>query len=374
MHVIIVGAGILGASTAYHLARKGVSVTICERADAGRATSAGAGIVCPWISAVDDPDYYAISSAGARYYPQLVSYLHEDGEDDLAYRRVGLLVVPEDPSLLDAAEQKLLRRRADAPEIGEVRRLTPDQAVEMFPPLAKIRPAVFVEGGARVDGRLISKALVRAAQKHGAVLREGVQEILVSNGRTRGVRTEAGEIEADTVVVAAGAWAPALLRPLGIRLHVEPQRGQIVHLRLGSTDTSRWPVLQPLNSYYLLAFDDSRIVVGATRETGSGFDYRVTAKGQAEVLNIGLSVAPGLANAEVLETRIGFRPMSPDVNPLLGAGGIEGLVIGNGLSHSGLTTGPYSGTLLADVVLGRRPELDLAAYTPLRGQPTLVHT
>jgi D-amino-acid dehydrogenase len=168
------------------------------------------------------------------------------------------------------------------------------------------------------------------------------------------------------VAVTAGAWAPALLAPVGITLNVVPQKGQIVHLRLAGADTSHWPVLQPMNAFYLLTFDDSRIVVGATRETGSGFDHRVTAEGQAAVLNVGLAVAPGLADAELIETRIGFRPMSPDELPLLGATPVPGLFIGNGLGPTGLTMGPFAGRQLADAMLGRAPEIDLAPYAPLR--------
>ena len=363
MHAIVVGAGVLGASTAYHLARSGAAVTVFDRRDLGRATSAGAGIICPWVSAIDDPAYRAIASAGARYYPKLVSFLTEDGEHELGYRRVGALVVPDDPSLLDEVERTLHARWADWPEIGAVRRLTPAQAVALFPPLAPGRAAMHLEGAARVDGRLLNVALLNAAQKRGAILRNTVSEILVSNGRVRGVRTEDGTVDADIVVVTAGAWAPALLAPLGITRDVQPQRGQIVHLRVAA-DTSGWPVLLPLNSYYLLTFDDSRVVVGATRETGSGFDYRVTAKGHAELLNIGLAVAPGLADAEVIETRIGFRPMGPRNSPLLGpCGGIVGLLIGNGLGASGLTIGPYAGALLADAARDRAPDLDLAPYS-----------
>lgn len=367
MHIIVVGAGILGASTAYHLVRQGATVTVFDRFDTGRATAAGAGIISPWASMVDDPDFYAVAAAGARYYPQLVAYLHEDGEDDLAYRRVGSLVVPEDPALLDGVEQKLAARRPGAPEMGVVRRLTPAEATALFPPLAPGRAALHIEGTARVDGRRISAAMLRAAQKRGAVLRGDVKAIEAADGQVRGVRTAEGPVEADVVIVTGGAWAPPLLAPLGVTLNVQPQRGQIVHLRLAGADTSLWPVLQPMNSYYLLTFDDSRVVVGATRETGSGFDYRVTAGGQAEVLNVALAVAPGLARAEVIETRIGFRPMPPDLKPLLGwCPGVAGLLIGNGMSHSGLTVGPYSGTLLAAAAMGRRTELDLAPYAPLR--------
>ena len=161
-------------------------------------------------------------------------------------------------------------------------------------------------------------------------------------------------IEAEVVVVAAGAWAPAMLAPTGVRVAVAPQRGQILHLRRPPIDTARWPVLMPLNSYYLLAFEDSRVVVGATRETGSGFDYRVTAAGVAEVLNAGLAVAPGLASWTLDEIRIGFRPTALDEVPKLGpVPGTDNLFIGNGLGPSGLTMGPYCGSLLAEAVLGK---------------------
>src|SRR3546814_5336027 len=108
-------------------------------------------------------------------------------------------------------------------------------------------------------------------------------------------RRDGREIAADAVVVAAGAWAPVTLAPLGIRLAVDPQRGQIIHLKMPGADTLHWATMQPLNGYYLLAFEDGRVVIGATRERGSGFDHRLTAAGVAEVLNAGLATAPGLA-------------------------------------------------------------------------------
>ena len=366
MKAIIVGAGILGASTAFHLASVGAQVTVFDRDDAGRATAAGAGIVCPWISAHENQAWHAIAAGGARYYPELIADLAAQGETDVGYRRVGLLCVPDTPSQLDAVEARLAARRNAAPEMGIVRRLTSDEAQARFPAL-RPGPATLVEGGARVNGRLMAAALLRAAQRHGAEVIHGAPDLATANGAIAGVRHQGRLHEADTVAVTAGAWAPALLAPLGITLNVVPQKGQIVHLRLAGADTSHWPVLQPMNAFYLLTFDDSRIVVGATRETGSGFDHRVTAEGQAAVLNVGLAVAPGLANAELIETRIGFRPMPPDELPLLGAAApIPGLFIGNGLGPTGLTMGPYAGRLLADAMLARPPEIPLAPYAPLR--------
>jgi glycine/D-amino acid oxidase-like deaminating enzyme len=366
MHILVVGAGVLGSSAAYHLAREGCEVTLVDRADEGRATAAGAGIVCPWGSLIEDEASYALLAGGARYYHELVAMLGEDGEHDLGYARVGGLYVPAAVSELDALEHRARTRARAAPEAGSIERLSPQQARALFPPLRHDQPALFISGGARVDGRRLAAALQRAAVKRKAHLLTGSAELIAQGRRVVGVRVGGDRIEADRVVVAAGAWAPGLLEAVGFGLGVAPQRGQIVHLRQIGTDTARWPVLLPLSSYYLLAFEDARVVVGATRETNSGFDYRLTAAGVAEVLNAGLAVAPGLAGWTLSEIRIGFRPLAEDNRPKLGpAPGVENLFVANGLGPSGLTMGPYAGALMADVVLGKSPKLTLAPYALL---------
>ena len=363
MKVVVIGAGVFGASTAYHLALAGAELVIVDAAYEGRATAAGAGIISPWSSRNEDSDFYRLSSGGGRLYPRLLEQLAEDGEADTGYRKVGALSVTADPGELRFME-RLIRER-QAPEAGEISVLSPAEARTLFPPLRGDLSAVHLTGAARVDGRRLAPALLRAAERHGAVRREGVASLVVDRDRARGVRIGAETIDADAVVVAAGAWAPDLLRPLGIALAVEPQRGQIVHLRLPGVETGAWPVVLPLSDHYLLTFDDSRVVVGATREWGSGFDYRVTAGGLAKVLGDALSVAPGLADATLIETRVGFRPMPADAKVMLGFVA-DGLAVGNGLGASGLTIGPYAGKLLAELVLHGKAEIDLGPYRPVR--------
>ncbi len=367
MRVAVIGAGILGASTAWHLAQAGAEVLLVDRDDRGRATAAGAGIVSPWGSKLEDGPAYRLLEAGAAYYGPLAETLRDQGEAELGYARVGSLVVPDSTADLDAAERVLRARAARAPEAGAVERLGPDDARALFPPLREGLAALHVPGGARVNGRLVAAALARAAEARGARRLAGSARLLAERGRIRGVALGAEELAADAMVVCAGAWAPELLAPLGVTLPVAPQRGQIVHLRRPGVDTSRWPTLSPLNSYYLLAFDDSRVVVGATRETGSGFDHRLTGGGVAAVLNAGLATAPGLADWTLEEVRIGFRPLADDGAPLLGPlPGLEGLLIGNGLGPSGLTMGPLAGRLLAQATLGQETTLPLEPFAPLR--------
>lgn len=368
MKVTVIGAGIFGASTAYHLAREGHDVTVVDEAHPGKATLAGAGIVCPWATKVDDPTWYPMYAAGARYYADLVDGLAKRGESDLGYRKVGAIVVAEDSEDYAEAGERLARRTADAPESGGFEEVTSARARELFPPLREGLPAYHVPGAARVDARLLAAAMLRAAVACGATY---LSDLATLERRGAGVVVKDGqgrEIPSDEVVVTAGAWASRILAPLGLAHPVVPQKGQIIHLRLPGVDTSRWSVLLPIASHYLLAFDDSRVVIGATREDGKGFDYRVTAEGQQEVLNAGLKFAPGLADASLIETRVGFRPAGPDINPILGrVPGVEGLTLGNGLGAGGLTIGPYAGRLLAQLVAGETPETNISSYVPKAG-------
>ena len=369
MRVIVIGAGVVGAAAGYELARSGVDTVMVDAGRKGRATSAGAGIICPWTSRLTDPDRYRMAAAGAEHYPGLLAALAEDGETEVGYRRAGALrlLAPEAAAEAESVRATVAARAAASAVAGEVSLIDRGEAATLFPPLRHEGPAIHVAGAARLDGRLLRAALRRGATRHGARLVEAEARVEAAGGRVVAVHTGGERLTADAVIDAAGAWSAALLEPLGVRLPVVPQRGQIVHLRLPGADTSRWPVVLPPTGHYLLAFDDSRIVVGATREDGSGFDHRVTAAGLAEVLNEALAVAPGLAGATHLETRVGLRPTGPDLLPLLGpVPGLRGLVVANGLGASGLTMGPYAGSLAARLALGTEPGMDLTAYAPLR--------
>jgi D-amino-acid dehydrogenase len=324
------------------------------------------------VSGADDPAFYRLYVEGARYYSELVPVLAEQGETELGYRKVGALVVSSDADELKGFDQLLQRRRTDAPEMGGTTVLSPRDARMLFPPLREDLSGLQVANGARVDGRLMAAGLLRAAQRLGARLIGAQAKLIAAGNRVNGVSVGGDSIEGDGIVATAGAWAGTLLQPLGITLPIEPQRGQIVHLRLPGEATKDWPVILPPGSHYLLAFDDSRVVAGATRESGAGFDYRVTAAGQAEVLAEALHVAPGLASATIIETRVGFRPVAQGIRPFLGAiPEVGGLLVGNGLGAAGLTIGPFAGRVLAEVALGRQPPIDLDPFVPMQRATTV---
>jgi D-amino-acid dehydrogenase len=354
MRVVVVGAGIVGASTAFHLADAGAEVVVVDAARTGAATLAGAGIVCPWPTARTDDDYVALYVDGAHGLVSIVDRLGELGETDTSYRRVGAVHLVEDPDDLSEVEARVARRAGGDPTVGEVRRITGADARELFPPLRDDLPGLFIGGGARIDGRAFTAALLRAAR---LAPRPGRAELVIDADRVRGVTIGDDTVDADAVVVAGGAWTGPLLAPLGVTVDVEPQKGQILHLRSPALarirPTGTWPSILPPGPHYLLAFDDDRIVVGATRETGSGYDTRPTVAGQREVLEAAVTWAPGLADAEVVETRVGLRPFAPGGMPTIGPiERVAGLYVGTGMGPGGLTIGPQAGRRLAAAVLG----------------------
>ena len=362
---IVIGSGILGASTAFQLAKMGADVLIIDRKDKGQATDAAAGIICPWLSQRRNQAWYRLAKAGARYYPGLINELKSEGETETGYAQVGALNIHDDLEKIKKMEERAQLRKADAPEIGGITRLDEKETHELFPLLEEGYHSVHISGAARIDGRALRDALVRSAQRNGAVLINGDAKLQYQSNHVTGVTVGAKSFSSDVVIACAGAWANQLLQPLGIHFKVRFQKAQIMHLQVPEGEgTGAWPVVMPPSDQYLLAFDQQKIVIGATHENEiEGYDTRVTAGGIQEILNKGLALAPGLANSTFQEVRVGFRPFTPGFLPVIGVvPGWDGLITANGLGASGLTMGPFIGSQLAKLALGMALDIDINDY------------
>lgn len=367
---IIVGGGILGAATAYRLAKAGEDVTLVDSRDPGQATDAGAGIVCPWVSKRRNPDWYALAKGGARFYPDLVRELKVDGITETGYEKVGSLSLQEDDQKLKELFEIISNRKEDAPEIGDIELLDEKEVQKRFPLLRSGFGAVHVSGGARVDGRMLRDALLEGARIYGAKQVTGNANLLHEENRILGVKVGDIELVADQVIAVNGAWMRDLLDPLladkELYFDVRPQRAQIIHLELENLDGSEWPVAKsPFNQYMLVS--GNRLIVGATQENNTGFDRRMTAGGIHEILHKALDLAPCLSDATLLETRVGFRPMTPESVPVMGRlPGYDNFYVANGLGSSGLTMAPFMAKQLANLVLGEQLDVELGNYNPSR--------
>lgn len=364
--ILVVGAGVAGASVAFAAARRGADVTVVDPGRPGRATAAGAGIIAPWATALTG-EVYSLYAAGADGYPALLEQLGAIGLDDVGYAVNGALVLSHHDDL-DGRLRSLTERCARSTVAGTPELVDPDEGSRLFPPLLPDALGIHVPGGARVDGRRLAGALLDGVAHYGGKTVDGEvtcdDSVVCIDGRP---------VDADTVVIAAGAWTPPLVHDLltdrrvdgttSRAIGVVPQRGQICHLRLPDTTTGRWPSVLPPSDHYIVPFDDGRVVVGATREHGVA-EARTTAAGVAKVLTQALEIAPGLAEAELLETRVGIRPYPGDRNrPTIGLLDDRTWVV-TGFGAIGLTIGPTVGDRVADMALGGEPDELIAPFAP----------
>jgi D-amino-acid dehydrogenase len=366
---IVIGGGVVGASTAYHLVRAGARTLLVDRRDRGRATAAGAGILSTAAN-VDDPDpIERFEARAAAYYPVLIEHLRADSAGDAGYAACGSLTVAiEEDELAHLRQIMTGERRWRAAKNHGYAEIGPDEAHALFPPLARVKGAIHCGRGARVDGRLLAGALLRAAERRGLEVRAApVEEVVIARGAVAGILSAGERLSCGHAVIAAGAWSKELGVPLGIEIPVEPQRGQIIHLGLPEVDTGAWPIVLAFRGHYIVPWADGRVVVGATRETGSGFAVHTTASGVIEVLREALRVAPGLAGAEIREIRVGLRPASRDGLPILGpVPGIPSLLLATGHGAVGLQLGPYSGKVVAGMIALGEAETEIGQFSLAR--------
>ena len=362
--VVVVGAGVIGSSIAYQLAREGVKVMVFDRGViGGEATGASAGMIMPHPFRSTPKPYSTLAVESARLFPALSDELRDRTGMDIGYRPAGLLRVAFD----DAGEQDLRRERAAQIEAGRVVSwLEPGAALDIEPFLnPKIRAAIYYAGDHQVEPLVLAQALMRAAADRGAVLREraAIDRLLIDGDRVLGVALTGETVQAGEVVIANGAWAGAWAHTLKTPIPIRPVRGQVVALRTAGTSVR---AVVSGGDGWLLTKASGLIYAGTTLEE-VGFDARPTAEGVAGILSHVPRLVPRVSDATFSHAWAGLRPGSADDLPLLGRlPGWRGVSVAGGHFRNGIMLAPITGELMADLLSGRRPRLPLEAFDPAR--------
>jgi glycine oxidase len=357
--VIVVGAGVVGLLTARELMRAGFSVTVVERGLTGReASRAAAGILStlfPWRS----PKPLALLSRWSQSsYAMLADDIRRASGIDPEWTPSGLLCFDLGEREAAQAWAQTTGRAIDFLEAHEVRRQEPALADQA-------RPAIFLPGIAHIHISRFLRALREAMLNEGVPIKEetGVTGLMEKNGKITGVRTESGELHAEHVVIAAGAWSAGLAEMLGITLKVEPVRGQIIQFRGPPGLLGR--VLCE-GEHYLLARRGGEIIVGSTHEH-AGFDRDITVEARERLTQVAGKLLPVLKGATPSRQWSGIRPGSPEGIPYIGPHPkLQGLWFNTGHYAYGVTLAPGSARLLTDLMAGRSPILDPVPYRPER--------
>ncbi len=356
--VVVVGGGIIGSSIAYHLARRGVQVTVCEKeAPAAGATSRSFA----WINA----------SVGKRPYHYFrlnrlsaLAYRHLEAEvgGGLRVQWGGSLEWAEDEEDASALRSAVREQQAWG---YPVRMIDGDEFQALEPDLRPARPrlaAAWSQEEGSVDPERATGALLAAARQAGAEVRYPcrVTALGESGASPRRVRTDQGEIEADAVVVAAGVDTPALAALVGLRVPLRDSPGLLAHSTPG-TQLVRRVILAPSGAMKQ-KLDGSLVVSG-------GFSGRPVSDDPAgrarEILGRALALMPGARGIELARYTVGWRPLPEDGFPVIGfAASAPDVYVA--VMHSGITLAPLVGRLAAAEILdGARVEL-LDPYRPAR--------
>jgi glycine oxidase len=358
-HIAIVGGGIMGASIALRLCREGMKVTVLERSIPGaEASSAAAGILGTQLEAEGPGPFLDLCLASRERYPAFVEEIEAKAGMGVGYWRCGALVAAFDvPSAQKLEEtvrwQRGLGLKADLLTSGDARALEPNLGP------GATRAAHFPDDH-QVDNRLLIRALGIAAERSGARYRAGtIRTILERGGRAVGVDVDGERLEADAVVVAAGAWTGLVPGAQIAASAVKPARGQMVELQ------ARVPLLNRVvasSRGYLVPRADGRIIAGSTVEH-VGFEKVVTAQGLSRILQMAVELCPALADVPVQQTWAGLRPFTNDHLPILGPGPLESLFVASGHFRNGILLAPITAEILASLVLGRASPLPLAPFS-----------
>jgi glycine oxidase len=357
--VVVVGGGIVGCSIAFELAKAGTRVCVLERGGFGEeASAAAAGMLSGQHGVTNFGPRFRLHHEARELHATLAEELRERTGLDVQFCRWGLLDLLFTPGEVRAADRCYA---AQTQQGLRVERLSREDTLRLEPAITPdIQGSIRFPDEAHVHNGRLTIALAEAARRLGAELRHGEPAVaLLRRGdRLVGVQTPYGTIEAQTVVVANGAWSAHLVRALGLTLPVRPMRGQMLAVR-----TVPRAVHQVIygRHMYVVPRPDGETLIGATVED-VGFRKDVTLEGLEELVQAGRRIVPGIMSEAVIRTWAGLRPGSPDGLPLVGpVEGLAGLVLAVGHFRNGILLGPITGVLVRQLLVDgvRSPHLEL---------------
>ena len=368
--VIVIGAGVIGCSVAYHLAELGAQrVLVLDRSQIGAGTSSqSSGILRTHYSV---PENVELARRSWQVFDRFAELLDDDQASAGLVKCGYLIAAPEGPKL-----EPLRAALAAQQAMGiAVQRLSPAQALERLP-ICRFDDAALIgfepEAGF-ADAYLVASSFARAARRRGVTILEGVeaQSLLLSQGRVAGVMSSRGRFDAPTVVSAQNIWATEIERWTGIATPVRAERHRVLALAGPQAYSRTMPVYKDLGSpgmLYCRSYGGTQMLVseGTAGEALDGPDNEPGEVSIDQVIGIGAQVAdrfPCFDSAGLASSWTGVYDVTPDWNPVLGhLPELPGLVVGYGFSGHGFKLSPAVGRVLAQAALGLATDVSLAPY------------
>ena len=373
--VVVIGAGVVGCSVAYYLAREGINVTLLERESIGSGASAHATGSLSLLGAEFSPGAsFQIARASYSEFQQIVPELESATGMDLLYQRRPSLRLALDDEEADLIKNLMVWQQPhvkmhwiDTQEVHSIEpRLSPS-----------IIGAVYEDESAQLDSYRLDLALARGAELKGAkILYREVTGLITSGPTISGVKTASGDIPCGKVVVAAGTWSRAFAPWLRFPVPIRPMKGE--RLLLNHPGEPLPVLISSPKRGHMISRLDGFISVGSTggrdydrKELflGEEFDRRPTETARLELLQRAIDVFPDLERAELVQQLAGSRPLSPDGKPIIGpVPGLESVLLATGHATKGIHLGPITGRIITDYIChgSTRVVSDMGQFLPDR--------
>jgi sarcosine oxidase subunit beta len=369
--VVVIGAGIIGSSIAYHLARYKLRVTLLERGDIASGSSGTCdGLV--FLQSKKPGIHLQLAMESRRRFDLLARQLPVPIE----YKETGGIVVIETEDELTAMQQFVAQQR----EIGlEVSLLDGNQVRILEPHLSEhILGATHSPLDGQVNPISLTLGFALGAKSFGAQVFTGaaVHGIDTTAGRVSSLETEAGRFETDIVINAAGVHAPEIGSLVGLDIPIKPRRGQIIVTEVCP------PMLRHcmISAKYIAAkfspeiamgsgdgisieqTENGNFLLGSTREF-VGFDKRTTIDGLHRIASKTVGIIPALKQVNVIRAFAGLRPYTPDGLPILGpVDDVPGFFMAAGHEGDGIALSPITGELIAQMIATGKSDISLDAF------------
>ena len=377
-NVVVVGGGIIGTAITYYLAKKGVkNVVLVERRGIGEESSSAcdSGVM---IHTKAPGIMQQIQQKSNRLYETLSQELGRE----VHYNKMGSMVMIDDPSLIGTFEETIKQQVGAGINVSLI---SGDDARKIEPCLSKDICAVsYCLDDALVSPMDVTLGYALAAERLGATVmtNTAVTDVLVENGKVKGVVTTKGIIYSEMVVNAAGVFSPEIGKMAGMEVPVTPRRGNIVvceqvasvvnHILLCCryvalkyhpelAETSDDPSMKMGVNLFLEQTHDGNILFGSNREW-SGYDKSTSYEILRAICNYATHYVPFLKNLNIIRTYAGLRPYC-DGGPILGpVNGLEGMIMATGHEGGGIGYGPAMGDIMSDYIIGGKITDEIAPY------------
>jgi glycine oxidase len=325
-------------------------------------------MIAPFGERIEPGPFFDLCLESYRLYPDFVQEIEELSGARVGYRRNGtlLVAVSEDETQelegIAAAQQKLglPNEQLDG---GAARQRVPGLS-------PAVQHGLLLPGDHCVDSEILTRAVIGAAQLQQNVSffsQSPVRRLKVRKGRIESVEVGADHIghgatfSAGQFVLAAGCWSAELAVPLGIELHTEPCRGQMMEFDC----PAELPLVLRAGHHYLVPRDGGRALLGTTMEY-VGYDKTVTAGGLRSILEGAERILPEVRNFKFRRAWAGMRPDTADHLPILGHGELPNLVFATGHFRNGILLAPVTAKLVSELVLTGSTSVSLEAFQPTR--------